>query len=397
MSDTIDVIKEFDISTRINEGLTSFNITFNTPLDPNEYVTGSAFEFVITNNTLDNEFVAITGIVESVERKSKDGNRIYGITGRDKGRLLIKQPFSLDSDTTTPTTYTVEELLLLILSNTGITIGRGQTPLSKIITLTTNGEEVNRYCGSWSTKQEAINQLFAQYIRFSGAQQFRWHIDYGGNFRWFELNTDRGSKTYIFEDDDRLIDFTVKEDATNIINDVTGFYGEEEDQTSIHLTNTASITKYSLCIAAPITETNMTATEITEKLQKELDQKCVPIYTATLELDDFYSIEPGSQIEFPNDPYYSTITFTVVDWKATKSPDGSRRTTLNLTSDESVISIANEFDVIQATVKKEVADNRAMTGIITDIPDGSSDRCNVWFSNAGGSGSGAVASVQSYG
>ena len=116
MSETTDVMKEFDISTRINEGLTSFNITFNTPLAPSKYVTGSTFEFVLNDSTLRDEYVAITGVVESVERKNKDNNRIYGITGRDKGRLLVKNPFTLDSNTETPTTYTVLELLDLILA-----------------------------------------------------------------------------------------------------------------------------------------------------------------------------------------------------------------------------------------------------------------------------------------
>lgn len=405
MSETIDVMKEFEISTRINEGLTSFNITFNTPLAPSKYVTGSTFEFVLNDSTLTDEYVAITGVVESVERKNKDNNRIYGLTGRDKGRLLVKNPFTLDSNTETPTTYTVPELLDLILTGTGITIGRGQTTLQKNITLTTDGEQPNRYCGSWSTKQEAINQLFAQYIRFSGAKKFRWWIDYSGYFRWFEVNTDRGSKTYFFDDDERIIDFTVKEDATSIINDLTGFYGDEEDQQSVHIQNTASIAKYGLCVGEPITETNMTLEEITAKVQREIDQKSIPIYTATLELSDFYSIDVGAQIMFPNDPYYSTTIFTVSDWKMSKSPEGSRKTTLNLTSDESVISIANEFEVIQATAKKEVQENKAVVGVVTEIPaDGSSsDRCSVWIpagsslGYGGGGGSGSVVSARNVG
>jgi hypothetical protein len=383
MSDSTDVIKEFEVSKRINEASTSFNVTFNTPLNPAEYKTGSTFEFVITDNTLTTGFTTITGIIESVERDNKDNNRIYKITGRDKGRLLVKQPYGLDCNTETPTTYTVMQLLTLILADTGITVGRGQEPLSETITLTTDGTSKDRFCGSWTSKQDAINQLFNQYQRLSEASDFRWWVDSGGYFRWFELNTTRGGQQYIFNDDNRVLNFTVKEDATAIINSHTGYYGQEEDQTSVTITNTSSISTYGLCPAQTITETEMTQTEITTKLQRNCDQQSIPIYSATLELDGYYDIEPGQQIIFPDDPYYSTKTFTVTDRSYKGSPN-STRTTLNLTTDESAISITNEFEVIQATAKKEVQDNKAEVAIVSSVPTDGSERFTALSTSSGG-------------
>ncbi len=398
MSDIYRALSQIKISKRINEASTSFTVTLKTPLDPDEYDTGSTLEYVITDNTLKEGHIAIQGIVETLDTDYTDNNKIWGLGGRDMGRLLVKQGYKLDSvdtETETASTYTVMELLEIILTNTGITIGRGQKQLNKVITLTTDGKAINRYCGSWTTKQDAINQLFAQYIRFSGAKQFKWYIDFAGQFRWFELNSNRGRTTYFFEDDTRIINFKPKKDATGILNDFIGYYGPEEDQTSVHLTSSTSITTYGLCPAEPITETNYTQAEMTERLQRELDQKSVPIYTASLELVGIHHIEPGTQIEFPNNAKYSDITWTVVDWSLNINENAQHTTSLGLSTDQSAISITNEFEAVQSIAKKEVNDAKAMTGIVTSVPtDGSSDRCNVWFSNAGGSGSGAVASVR---
>jgi hypothetical protein len=132
---------------------------------------------------------------------------------------------------------------------------------------------------------------------------------------------------------------------------------------------------------------------MTDRLNWELSRKCVPIYTATLELNGVHIIEPGSQIEFPNNAKYSSVTWTVVDWKLS-SENGKNTTTLGLSTDESAISLVNEYEAIQAIAKKEVQDNKAMTGIVTSVSDGGSDRMNVWFANAGGNSSGVVASVR---
>lgn len=374
MSDSNEVIKDFSISKRINEAPTTFSATFNTPLSPDEFVTGSTYEFEIQDNTLPDGFVVWDGIIETIDRNHDKGNQIYGIGGRDTGRLLVKQPFSLDCTEAGTTTYTVREMLGLILTDTDIIVGRGQTPLAETLYLNTSTQSLNRFCGSWNTKQDAINQLFSQYQKLTGCEKFRWYIDFNGDFRWFETRTDRAAKTYIFDNDDRVTSFKVKEDATNIINIISGTYGsggKGTNPTLITLTDSTSIATYGKCYNNnTISEQYMGDTELRAKLQKELDQKKDPIYTATLEMDGFYYLDPGMQLVFPDDPYYPDTVFTVVDLSLKGSENAVLNTSINLTTDETATSIVNEFEVVQAIAAKETQTALSDTGVVTSI-DGS--------------------------
>lgn len=397
MSETTDVIKDFKITTRINEGVTNFSINFITPLSPTTYVSGSTFRFLLDDNTLKNEFEVISGIVETVERESKDGNKIYSITGRDKGRLLTKQPYSLNCNNTNTRTYTVEQHLNLILANTGITIGRGQTELNKTIKLSTSDETVRRFCGSWNSKVDAINQLFSQYMRFSGSNKVRWFIDAGGYFRWFETSfRQRIGNVYIFEDDNRVTSLKLKEDSTNVQNIFIGFYGDENNNTSVTVQDNTSISKYGRCYGNTETQTDYTEDEMTAKLTKELAQKKDPIYSGTATLNGFYDLEPGTQITFPDDDYYDNIVFTVTDLTIEGTP-AKPVTTINITSDESSISVVNEFDVIKAIADNSANSAKATTGVVTSTgEDAGTDRCLVLI-NGGGSSNGTVVSCRNVG
>lgn len=385
MSDDLEVIQDGKISKRINEASTSFEVSFATPLEPNDLRTGEVFEFYIYDNTHDDSFVAVTGIVENIKRDNKDDNRIYSISGRDRGRLLVTQPFDFPCAAESAQHYTVEKLLELILKDTGITIGRGQTPLSERVVLNTSENSDRRFCNTWNTKEEAINQLFSQYSRLAGAKQFRWYVNYAGYFRWFETSSERAGKTYIFRDDDRILSFDIEEDATNIVNDISGTYGDEENQRSIHLTNNKSIAKYGRCVGQDINEQNYTDEQLRAALQKELDMKAWPIYTVKLELAGVHNYEPGTQVMFPDYKYYKDLVFTVVDFTISVTR-AEPKTTLNLTTDESSISVANEFDVVQTTAKHEVNEAKSRVGVVVSIPNKNDDRCLVWVpSKSGGS------------
>jgi len=393
MNDIYRALARITISKRINEGSTSFTVQLKNPLDPDEYDTGETFEYTIIDNTLPEGHAVISGLIEDVDIDQKDNNKIWGLSGRDKGLELTTTKYSVDSTEENHTEHTVEEWLDLILEDTTITIGRGQAALSKVIKLTTDGQATNKFTGNWSTKEEAINQLFAQYIRFAGAKQFKWYVDFGGFFRWFELQTDRGVILQFFENDDRVLDFKAKKTARGILNDFTGYYGPEEDQTSIHLQNSASITKYGLRPADPITRTDFTADEMTYYLQSELDRKSKEIYTGTLELAGMVLIEPGIRLQFPDHGKYSGVVWTVVDQTFTIEP-GRITTTLGVSTDDSAISLTNDYDAVYAIAKKEVEDNKAVVAVVTNVPT-SGDRCDVWM--AGPEGSGVVVNIRNPG
>jgi hypothetical protein len=376
MSADNEMLKDGKIEYRINEGVTSFNVGMATPLAPDVFVTGENFEFYIYDSTLDEPFVAIKGMVEKVSRDCKDNSRIYGINGRDMGRLLTTQPFSLPCTAELGQQHTVEELLELIFVDTSITFGRGQTPLSKRVVLNTSENSASRFCGSWNTKVEAINQLFSQYCKISGAKSIRWYINYAGYFRWFETRTERAGKVFIFEDDDRILDFKVEEDATSIVNRITGTYGDEENQQSVTRTNTASKNRFGLCIGNDVNEQHYTLEQMTAELDKQLEMKADPIYSGTVTFFGLVPYETGTQIMFPNDDYHSQIVFTAVDYTI-NVVNGTAMTTVNITSDESSISIVNEFDVIEATAQQVVNDNMLRVGVVTSIPNKNDDRCLV--------------------
>lgn len=362
---TANVIKSFDISTRINEGLSSFSIVFNTPLSPDEFICGSSFQMSMQDSSIKGEAFGITGIVESVDRDAKNNNRIFKITGRDNGRILTRQPFNWGCAYAGSSEYSTRQILEQILQNTGISIGAGQTELANNIHFSNHPLVEKRFCGNFETKLKAINQLFSQYIKFSDSNYIRWRIDHEAKLRWFEIDTQRAGLTKDFEYENDIREFTVKEEATGILNQFTGHYGDEKDDNSVTVRNEESIEIYGLCVAPTISEKEMTEAQLTAKLNRELNQKCKPIYTATLKLDDFYFIEPGRQIQFPQDPIYDNVLFSVVDWNVNGEP-AKPVTTINLTSDESVISVVNEFEVIHDTIKKIVTDNRPAIGVAAE-------------------------------
>ena len=228
----------------------------------------------------------IKGSIERVSRDDTDNNRIYEIYGRDIGRMLIKQPFKYDcTKTENNVNKTALEMLQLILVDTGITIGRGQTQLQKV-TLNSSENNLNRFCGSWEAKRDAINALFSQYVKITGINKLRWFVDLGGYFRWFETKSDRFDYNYIFKEDDRIISFQVTEDATNIINRITGYYGENNTSITKNDTNSQNA-GYGICVGQDISEPDMTQTQMDARLQMELDQKSSPIYTATVKMLGF--------------------------------------------------------------------------------------------------------------
>lgn len=124
-----NLIKDIDIQKRINNSTSTFTITFNTPLAPDEFDTGMPFEFILNDNTVSEGYTVFRGVIEEVNRDEQDGNRIYSIVGRDVGRLLSRQPFVLDcSSTSKKNTYNT--ILLKILEDTDVSIGKGLTAIT---------------------------------------------------------------------------------------------------------------------------------------------------------------------------------------------------------------------------------------------------------------------------
>lgn len=131
MSKEFQVLESFEITKRLGDASSYFNVSFVTPLAPDEYSTGEVFEFVVFNRTLPESYTKFTGIIETVDRNEDDNNKIYGLGGQNVGRLLLKQPFNLDCAVADGQDYTIEEILELIFVDTDIELGRGQFVLGE--------------------------------------------------------------------------------------------------------------------------------------------------------------------------------------------------------------------------------------------------------------------------
>jgi len=118
-----DVIQKPKITKRINNSGATITLQFNTPLTPDEFVEGVSFEFIVSDGTQSEELTVFTGIVEEIHYQRKTG-RIYGITVRNEGRLLTRQPFQHDCSTTNRS-YSYSEIIDLILEDTNLEKGRG--------------------------------------------------------------------------------------------------------------------------------------------------------------------------------------------------------------------------------------------------------------------------------
>lgn len=131
MSEQNEVIVDFTISKRINEASTTLDVKFTDPTTNTDYDTGKDFQFEVEDETLPDGFIALEGLIEKVDRDDKDQNKIFSLNGRDAGRLLTKQPFNWDCTNATAGDYTFEDILELILVDTGISIGRGQKAINE--------------------------------------------------------------------------------------------------------------------------------------------------------------------------------------------------------------------------------------------------------------------------
>ncbi len=380
MSSANEVLYQFQITDRIQDSCREATVYFKTPLAPTAYRTGQPFDITLNDPTLPDGLNVFKGIVESVERDDTDNNRIYSIYGRHIGRMLDAQPFKYDcTKPENSTSKTVLELINLILTDTGIMIGRGMT-LDQTIKLNTTTDDLNRFCGSWDTKREALNQLFSQYVKLSGASKFRWYVNTAGYLCWFETRTTRMGYDYIFKDTNNIVTFKVKEDATTVVNRITGNAGTDNNIT-VTLNDTDSQSKYRIRVGPDISESDMTQAQLTAAVQTELDQKSGPIYTVEgARFRGFYDWEPGMQVIFPEDPYYPDMVFTVTDRNYYGSTD-EMYSEFNLSTDQTVVSVVNEFDTVRAAA--EAAANKVKSQTGTAVADAASGRVLIYVNETG--------------
>jgi len=92
----------------------------------------------------------------------------------------------------------------------------------------------------------------------------------------------------------------------------------------------------------------------------------MPFYQATLELEKYYSIDSGQQVQFPDYPGHENRIFTVTDIDVTEEP-ANVTTKVSLTTDETVISVVNEMDVIETVSAVQANGAKAIEAVCMGV------------------------------
>lgn len=222
--------------------------------------------------------------------------------------------------------------------------------------------------GSLKTKKIAIDELFKTYALQTGCNRIRWYIDNEGKLRWFETNTTRNNIEFEIETQSELIeDFTIEENAENIVNQLTGYACDDEIKST--QSDSASIAQYGLQVGDDISNSDITSqSELNAYVKEELDAQAWPIYTATLVLKKYYNVEVGQQMRFTDDPNYSDVIFTCTQVSVDGSP-ADVKTTLSFSTDENAIAPATVADVTSAIVDDALSDTSSSLGTVVDVSD----------------------------
>jgi len=70
-------------------------------------------------------------------------------------------------------------------------------------------------------------------------------------------------------------------------------------------------------------------------------------------LDGLFYVEPGQKIKFTESDHYSDVEFTVVDITINGSPE-NHNTSINFSTDVSVLSADNTFEIMKAVIEQTV-------------------------------------------
>jgi len=365
MSDDYRGITNIDIQKRLTESSTNFTMQYRADKGNNDFVSGNPMSFSLSGVNNASGIDVITGYLQRVRRTDRKANRLFTLIGRDKGFFLVKQPFNWNPTLGTGTYYDMQTLLINILNQTGISLGRTLTPGSNP-SFTTQGDAADSWYGEFKNKQEALNSLFEKYRITQGLSKVRWYVDMGGNLNWFEIGKNNlGNMQYINDDTPYVTEMEFEDNAENIINDLTG-YGCNDETVFSHRRIDESIAQYGLQIGDSITDSTVLDSATMERLVlEELNQKAWPIYTAKITFAKFYDIEPGVQVKFPDDDMYSDLVFTVVD-KGIKGKPADYTTTFNAVSSDTSMSIVNEFDAIQTMITKAVQATNSRRAVVVE-------------------------------
>lgn len=353
----------FSVNTRLLEPSTEFSLDYRSVDIPSFMITGNVISFNVTDPTMPENVRILRAYINNVDKDYTNEGRIRSISGLDIGQYLARQKFKVECALENPSTTSINTRLNQILTNTDIRIARNQWLLSDIQMSNKYGES-NWMCGEFSTKSDALTWLFKQYQKAKGMNRIRWYIDMSGYLRWFERHK-RESAIPIFDDNDLVVDMQGNVDATNIVNSILGI-GGEDGSIKVKLVDQTSINRYGLMDGDDIVDNQATESELTQMIKEELSLRSKEVYNVTLTMKHYFDVAPGMEFVFPDESDIKDERFTVVGVTLEGTPE-RHYTTIEMTTDESLINPMNTFEAIKAVVKDVLGDERTRVGEVLEV------------------------------
>ncbi|MDZ4170777.1 MAG: DUF2341 domain-containing protein, partial [Methanobacteriaceae archaeon] len=365
-------ITNFAIQKRKSDGTSNFEVIISSSEDE-QFLTGQVilFEEIQGNQTRK----IYEGIIQEVTESIQGAEKNYNISGRHISLGLINKGSGVLCAGKTVTNRTVNQLLSIILADTGITIGPGvDLNIGNIPNKTT---VFPGWCGSYDTKKSALDSLMNM-ISLKKGKTINWFIDDNNQLRTFYTEDKNGDiGVTITKNNPRLISMTTSENAENIVNDLYGYAGENSDIT-VHRQDLESINGwtdedgfehpgYGLIQGSSVVDNSITSTGmIAQKTQAILNRQSKPIYTVSLILTRFPNVEPGQPLYIPDHYKYNNKTFIVSDITMQGSP-GNWITTVLATTDINVVNPVSDFETVQAITRKAVQKSAPKAGVVMEV------------------------------
>lgn len=369
-------LENFQVEKRGNDAASTFDVSYLTAEDL-LIMTGQKITFKERYGNKDGFY---SGVIQDIKDSYQDEERTWTITGRDTGSKLISQPFTLPCAESNPTQYTSYQLLNMILDGTNVELG----PYVDItVTGIVNQNNVFRgFGGNWDTRAAALNDLLALCSRVL-SKNVNWFIDKKGLLRIFYTDIpDTSIGISILKDNPRMLNLEVDENSENLVNDLTGTAGEN-NELSTHLQDSESINGwtdpdtglswpgYGTQTGEPIQDSTIkNQSDLNAKVQNELNLHSKPIFTVTIVLSRFPSVEMGQPLYLPDHYKLRGITF-VITAITLNGNSADRTTTIVATTDRAIIGPLSDYEAVNSIAKYAVKGYAPFKGVITEVGNGS--------------------------
>jgi hypothetical protein len=370
-------ISEVEIRTQIHNPCVEFHLSYESEaVDPN-FETGNEIQFMLTNNYNSSGYSIVKGIIQDKDKDVKAEGKRYDLSGRNYGLYLVNQPFRRDCALGEKASYiSANSLLLEILKDTGIKKHRFQKSFkigNKNVFFSNKYGDHPWFCGEFQNKYDALVWLFQQYSRAMNNTKWRFFIDFNNEIHWFEINNPRMNKKIFDPNQDEIVSMRLQSNSENIVNYLEGFGGGNYEF-ECYFAHKPSIEQHGILYGQPIKDSSVkTRKELEDMVKKEVLLKAHPVHSLTIVIQNYCDIYPGQQVMIPEDKEYGEKIFTVTDISIRGSPE-EYQTTIQATTDETVIAPADQFQVIKAIVKNELDKSGPEVGTVVSV---SGDRAKV--------------------